>query len=122
MDKLLYLQCFVAGLLGVLCYMFFVKIPAFRKRSAAANKHFSPADYFKDDWLSIASSVLTVAVVVFCLNEFASFNDYILKYVRFFFVTVGYMGSSFLHSILSKTEKAITKTIDRKTDIADNKN
>ncbi len=118
---MLYLQCFAAGILGVLCYMFFVKIPAFRKRSLAANKGFKVSDYFADDWLSVASSVLTVIVVVFCLREFSSLNDYILKYVRFFFVTVGYMGSSFLHSILSKTEKAITKTIDIKSNIADGK-
>lgn len=117
----LYFQCFVAGLLGVLCYMFFVKIPAFRKRSLAANKEFSVGKYLKDDWITVVSSILTVAVGVFCLSELLTLNDYILKYIRFFFVAVGFMGSSLLHPLLSKTEKAITKTIDRKSNIADGK-
>ena len=109
------------GLLGLLFHIFAVKLPAQKRRATAANMPFKPADYFAEDWMAICASVLSVVIVAMLIDELSNFSEYVMKYVKFFFVAVGYMGSSFLQSVLSKTDKAINKVVDIKTNIADGK-
>lgn len=117
----IYLQCIIAGLAGLLFHIFCVKLPALKKRAKLANTNFKVVDYFIDDWLTICGSILTIGIVVFMLDEFAKIDARVMEYVKWFFLAVGYMGSSFLQSILSNTDNAINKVIDTKTDKADGK-
>ena len=119
--KEVYIHCVISGFLGIMFHIAAVKMPALKRRSKAANKPFEPLSVFKDDWLGIAASGLTVIITTYLLEEFAGFSPYIMQYVKFFFVAVGFMGSSFLLSVLSKADKAINKVIDRKSNIADDK-
>lgn len=117
----IHIQCIIAGILGVAFHVFIVKLPALKKRSHVANIPFHPAEYFKNDWLGIVGSLLSVVIFVFLLDEVAKFNNKVMDFVKFFFVFVGYAGSSLLQALLSNTNKYINKVVDRKTNIADNK-
>lgn len=116
----LYIQCLIAGLLGILIHVFGIKLPALKKRSDVANKKFSIQDYLADDWIGIGLSVITVLVAILLLDEIIGYKPALLKYIKYFFVFIGYTGSSLLLSALSKTDKAINAVVDKKTNIADN--
>lgn len=118
MNINLIIQCLVAGFLGIAVQVI-LKLIALRNRSAAANTPFRVADYFTDDWLTLLLSIVTVVIGVYVLDELIAYKPEVASYVKFFFIAVGYMGSSILHMILSVTEKKILKVIDVKTDIAD---
>lgn len=121
MTTILFLKCVLAGVLGIAFHIAAIKLPALKQRSEAANKPFSALDYFKDDWVTILGSVLTVAIFLLILDEVVHFNPIIMDYVKFFFAFVGFVGSSILQKAFSKTEKKILQVIDVKTNIADNK-
>lgn len=116
----LIIQCLIAGLLGV-AFQIVVKLIALKKRSKAANHDFNIIQYFKDDWLVYVSALLTVFIATYLLDELTRLHPEIVNYVKFFFVFVGYTGSSILHVLLGSTEKKILNVIDRKTNIADGK-
>jgi hypothetical protein len=114
-----YLQCLIGGSLGLLFYVFVVKLPAFKKRAKAANISFNPLSYFKDDWDTLIGSFLSILIVLFVFQELVGIDARIVKVARILFVAVGYSNTSIVHKWLSKTEKAINTVIDTKTNIAD---
>lgn len=121
MDAKLYLLCTLMGLLGIAFHVFAIKAPSVKKRAEIANLKFNLNDYLKDDILAILSSVITVIIAVFCLDEIIGYNPSFIRYVKFGFVFVGYTGSSLLISILGKFDKKTNLIVDEKTDIADGK-
>lgn len=120
MTPQIFFNCFIAGFFGVVFHLL-IKYRALTKRAKAANMRFTFKEYFIEDWVSIILSFLSVAIVLWVLDEILNFNAAILNYVKIFFVVIGYAGSSIVQSFLSKSEKMIMKTIDKKTDIADGK-
>jgi hypothetical protein len=118
-TNVLYLQCFIAGILGILFHVFAIKLPATQSRAKAANIPFSLKDYLSEDWIALGASVLTVLIAVFALDEVIGYKPAILKYVKYFFVFIGFTGSSILIAVLGKAGKAINNIVDIKTDIAD---
>jgi len=118
---IIYLDCFIGGVIGILCHVLLLKLPAMKKRAENANTDFKVSEYLKNDWLTIAGSFITVFVAIFVLDELLAMKPSVAKWVKFFFVFVGYTGSSILQGIFSKTETQIQKVIDVKTNIADNK-
>lgn len=117
----LYLQCFVAGLLGILFHVFVVKLPSVKARAKAANVEFSIKSYFQDDWVALGAALITVLIAVFALDELLGYRPNVLKYIKYLFFFVGFTGSSLLIALLGKTTKAINDIVDVKTDIADGK-
>lgn len=115
----IHIQCLIAGLLGIIFHQL-MKVSSLRKRSIAANRPFSVSEYLKDDILSIASSVLTLVIAIFVLDELVKFKPTIMEYIKFFFASIGYMGSSVLQIVFSNTEKKILAIVDEKTNKADN--
>jgi len=121
MEAKLYISCFVGGLLGILFHIFVLKLPAVRSRAKAANVPFKISDYFRDDYLAIISSVLTVVILVWLLDEIIGYNPSFMRWIKFFFIFVGYTGSSVLVGLLGKFDKEVQKVVDYKTDKADGK-
>lgn len=119
MDLRLYLLCALIGLLGVAFHIFAVKAPGARDLAAKANVPFSLIDYLKQDQLAIISSILTVVILVFLLDEIIGYNPAFIRYVKFGFVFVGYSGSSVLIALMGKFSKGLAGTIDAKTNELD---
>lgn len=116
----IFIDCFIGGVIGILCHVFLLKLPALKKRAEKANAYFSISGYFKNDWLTLVGSLLTVVVAIFVLDELLAFRPSIEKWLKFSFVFIGYTGSSILQGIFSKTDSKIQQIVDTKTNKADN--
>ena len=112
---------FLGGALGVLLQILF-KIQNLKKQSAIANHSFSVKDYFKDDFISIISSFVAVGIAVYVIDELLAAKPSLSEYIKWFFIFVGYTGSSLIQSVLSATSKKINAIIDLKTNLADGVN
>lgn len=115
----LYINCVIGGILGMLFHLFAVKLPAVKKRATAANLKFNIKDYFKDDYLALISNVLMLVILVWALDEIVGYNPSFIRGAKFFFIFVGYTGSSFLIDKFGKYDKTTNKIVDEKTNIAD---
>ena len=116
-----YVWCFLAGLLGILFYIFAIKIPSVRQRSKVANMPFKISEYLQDDLAPIMTSVLTVLILLVVLDELVAFKPVVVPYLKAGFVFVGYTGSSVLVALLGKATAKINEIVDVKTDKADGK-
>lgn len=96
-----------------------VKIPSVKARAKAANIPYTLKGYLKDDSAAIMASILTVIIGVYVLDELLGYRPSILKYLKFFFIAVGFMGSSVLIALLGKATKAINSVVDAKTNELD---
>lgn len=121
MTLQLYATCFVIGLLGIAFHVFVIKLPSVKERSRVANKSFSVKEYFKDDWIALASSLVTLCALILAMDEILRYKPAIIDYVKALFFFVGYTGSSILQAALSQADKKINSLVDRKTDVADGK-
>jgi len=115
----LYVQCFIAGCLGIIFHLLAVKMPSVETRAKAANLEFSTLGYLKDDWKAIAASFMTVLIAVFALDELVGYKPEILSWMKWFFIAIGFMGSSLLIALLGKASKAINSVVDIKTNELD---
>jgi len=116
-----YLDLFIGGIFGILAYVFILKLPKVKKRAETANLRFSIKQYLLDDWLSIVGSFITVLLAIFIFDEIGGAYPSIVKWAKFFFIFVGYTGSSLLIGAFSVADKKIQSAVDYKTNIADNK-
>jgi hypothetical protein len=121
MNTETYVWCFLAGLLGLLFYLFAVKIPGVKTAAKVANMPFSYGQYFQDDLAAIMASLFTVLILLVVLDEAVALKPVILPYLKAGFVFVGYTGSSLLVKIMGKAQGKINDVVDEKTDIADKK-
>jgi hypothetical protein len=118
-NPTLYLMCFVAGVIGILAHLIFLKLPAVKQRALAANLPFSLKAYLREDCLAIIASFLTVVICVFVLDELIGYNPSLLRFIKFLFVFVGYTGSSILVGVFGKFDAAVQNIVDRKTNELD---
>lgn len=114
-TKLIY---FLAGSLGMLLQIC-MKIAKLKSESKAANHTFVFKDYFRNDWPAILGSLVSVAIAVVCIDELLAAKPGIENYIKWFFVFVGFTGSSIIQSVLSVTSRKIQAIVDLKTNIAD---
>lgn len=112
----LYVQVFIACLLGLLFHLLAVKIPSVKERARVANMKFSLLEYLKDDSLAIAASVVGILAYTYSLNEIIGYKPEIVGVIKFISIAVGFMGSSLFIAILGKASKAINAVVDVKTD------
>lgn len=114
-----YILYFVAALLGMLLHIFAVKIPGVVKSAKAANLKFSYSTYFMDDSAAIIASFICLFIYLMVLGELVAYQPYVLKFIIFLSVTVGFMGSSLWLSLIGRAQAKINSTIDIKTNLAD---
>lgn len=113
------LTYFIMGSLGVLLQIFAVKVPTLAARFKTANRAFSFIEYLKGDWYTIIASFVTVGIVTFGIDEILDAKPELEKYIKWFFLFVGYTGSSIIQNLLSVANRKIMAIIDVKTNIAD---
>lgn len=113
------IEYLLAGLLGVVFHTL-TKMASLKKDFETANERFSAKKYFERDWIAIAMSIVAVVIAAYCVDELLQYKPAIAQWIKFFFVTVGVMGSWALQSALGKSKKFIRNIVDEKTNIADN--
>lgn len=118
MDLKLYATCFVVALVGM-ALQTVLKLKSLQDKARAGNIKFSPWIYFKNDWLSITASVLTIILFLICLDNVLHWKPAIVDYVKIGFAFVGYVGSDIASRLFSVVNKKINSIIDLKTDKAD---
>lgn len=118
MTFALYVQCFLVALCGMLLQAL-LKIKSIQDKASNAKLQFKAKEYILEDWVSHSASLVTVIIVIFCVDEFAHFSAYVMQYIKFLFAFVGYTGSDIMSRLFSVVNKRINKAIDYKTTIAD---
>lgn len=119
MTLRLYLLSVLMFLLGQALHLFWIKIPAVKKRANAANHKFSWAEYWREDWHLIIGTNVFGIMLIAGLDQLLNWKPAILEYVKWFFGGVGVFASTVILGKLSQYEKMLTKVIDIKTNIAD---
>ena len=114
-----YLWCFLAGVLGTLIHLFAVKIPAVKKSAVAANIKFTYSGLFEDELAAILANLFSILAVLLVLDEVLKFKPELLSWLKIFFLTFGFMGSSLMVAWLGKAADKINSVVDVKTNIAD---
>lgn len=117
MSFKLYAACFAIALIGQLLFNV-LKIKGIQDKAAGSKIQFSVADYFKKDWLSILASILTVILVLMCLDSLLKWKPEIVDYIKPIFAFVGYTGSDIASRIFGVMNKRINEAIQYKSDIA----
>jgi hypothetical protein len=117
----IFIDLLLAGLLGMLIYIFLVKIPAIQQRAEKANTEVSFGTFFGKDYPSLIGSFLVVIVYIFVVDEIQTYSETLATFKKLLGVFIGYCGSSVLLRAFGRTEKLLLKVIDRKTDLADGK-
>lgn len=104
----------IAGLLGVILHELF-KIIQLKKRAKDYSVPFNVIDHFKEDGWSTLVSVVVVFAAVFGIDEILNIKPEIQKYIKLFFIAVGYMGAELAYMILNVTEKKMLRIVNEKT-------
>jgi len=118
MDLLLYFKCFAVALIGC-SLQAALKIKSIQDKARKANIEFKPLNYFKDDWVSLTASMLTVVLFLFFVDAGLNWKPAIINYILVIFAFVGYTGSDIASRLFSVVNTRINAAIDYKTTIAD---
>ena len=114
----LYLECFAVGLVGMALHTS-LKMKSLQDKARKANVEFKLGDYFKYDWLSVTSSVLTIILFLFFLKYGVKRWPQFIDAFTIFFSFIGYTGSDVASRLFSVVNKRINTAIDYKTTAAD---
>jgi len=118
MTHELYTQCVIACLIGNVLHVCF-KILSLWRNHKKANLEFSFGSYFRDDKIPLMVDFLASFAVVYIIDEWLSFNEFIIGKIKSIFVFVGFTGSYVIMLLMSVSEKKFRAAIDHKTNIAD---
>ena len=118
MTHELYTQCVIACLIGNVLHVCF-KILSLWRNHKKANLEFSFASYFRDDKIPLMVDFLASFAVVYIIDEWLSFNEFIIGKIKSIFIFVGFTGSYVIMLLMSVSEKKFRAAIDHKTNIAD---
>jgi hypothetical protein len=118
MDITMYSKLFAVALIGW-AIQTLLKMRALQIKARAANVSFTPVDYFKEDYLSILISWLTIVMFLFFVDEALGWQPFIVNYLQILFAFVGYTSSDAASRLFSVVNKRINHVIDTKTTQAD---
>ncbi|MEK9157692.1 MAG: hypothetical protein AAB638_00730 [Patescibacteria group bacterium] len=118
MSLILYLQCFAVAFLGMVLQTT-LKLRSIQQKAKVANLPFSALGYFKEDWLSVTSSLITIVLFLFFMDEIVGINKNVIDYLKIGFGFVGYTGSDIASRLFGLASKRINNIIDYKTNVAD---
>lgn len=117
----LYITCFSVALIGM-ALQTVLKMKSLQDKARAANIAFNPGQYFRQDWLSITASILTIILFLAFLDNILKWKPAVVDYVKIGFAFVGYTGSDIASRLFGVVNKKINSVIDVKTNIADGVN
>jgi hypothetical protein len=127
---ILYIKCFVVALLGHSLQTIF-KIKSIREKARLANVAFSPVDYFKQDWLTLLSALVTTCMCLFFIDAKKVLSSAfemnvggiitigMVQIVMILFSLIGYTGSDIASRLFSVVNRKVNQIIDIKTTDAD---
>lgn len=118
MTYQLYLQLFAVALVGMALHTV-LKMKSLHDKARLANVEFKISQYFKNDWLSITASLLTIIMFLFFIDSIVKWQPKAANYLRIGFAFVGYTGSDIASRLFSVVNKKINTAIDYKTTVAD---
>ncbi len=118
MDLILYIKCFLVAVIGFAIFTG-LKMKSMQDKARSGNIQFSAKDYFKDDWISICVSLLTIIMFLLFIDEILNLKPAMINYVLMGFAFVGYTSSDIASRLFSVANKRLNKAIDEKTTIAD---
>lgn len=116
----LYITCFCVALVGM-ALQTVLKMKSLQDKAKAANLTFKPITYFREDWLSITASILTIILFLLFLDNILKWHPAVVNYIKIGFAFVGYTGSDIASRLFSVVNRKINDVIDVKTNIADAK-
>jgi hypothetical protein len=114
----LYLICFAVAMVGMALHTT-LKLKSLQDKARQANVEFKVWQYFKNDWLSISASVLTVVMFLFFVDNILTWKPAVADYLKIGFGFIGYTGSDIASRIFGVVNKKINLAIDHKTTVAD---
>lgn len=114
----LYAKCFAVALIGC-ALQAVLKIKSIQDKARIANVEFRAATYFKEDWLSLLASLLTIILFLFFIGDILNWKPSVINYALIGFAFVGYTGSDIASRFFSVVNKRINAAIDYKTTEAD---
>jgi len=115
----IYVQCFIACLIGNIAHIAF-KMYSLSQDYKKANMEFSSRQYMKDDKYALIADAICSLVLVYIVDEWVD-NEYIIGKIKTGFILIGFTGSYVLMYFASAAKKKFRKVVDEKTDIADEK-
>lgn len=118
MTAQLYITCFVVALLGM-GLQTALKMKSLQERARVANIEFKFSYYFKQDWLSISASIITIVMFMFFITDILNWKPQTIDYLKIGFAFVGYTGSDIASRLFGVVNKRINNVIDVKTNVSD---
>jgi hypothetical protein len=118
MTLTMYLTCFAVALVGMALHTA-LKLKSLQDKARLANVEFKVWTYFKNDWLSVTASILTVVMFLFFVDNILKWKPEAQGYLKIGFGFIGYTGSDIASRIFGVVNKKINTAIDYKTTIAD---
>lgn len=114
----LYLVCFVVALVGMALHTA-LKMKGLQDKARLANVEFKAGSYFKQDWLSLTASFLTIILFLLFIDNILKWKPAVIDFVKIAMAFVGYTGSDIASRIFGVVNKKINIAIDHKTTVAD---
>ena len=121
MTTEIYIHCVIASMVGVLFHVA-IKIKSLWDDHKKANLQFSIRQYFADDWIALIVDTFAALILVYLIDEWFDLDARLLSKIKSLFFFVGFTGSYILLQILSVAKKNFRKSVDWKTNIADEQN
>lgn len=118
MTLTMYITCFAVALVGMALHTA-LKLKSLQDKARLANVEFKVVQYFKNDWLSITASTLTVIMFLFFIDNLLKWKPQAADYLKVGFAFVGYTGSDIASRLFGVVNKKINTAIDYKTTMAD---
>lgn len=114
----MYLTCSAVALVGMALNTA-LKLKSLQDKARLANVEFNIAKYFRNDWLSITASVLTVIMFLLFVDNILKWKPQAADYLKIGFGFIGYTGNDIASRLFGVVNKKINSAIDYKTTIAD---
>jgi predicted tellurium resistance membrane protein TerC len=111
----IHIQAGLIALLGMALQVT-LKIYSLKQKATNANIQLTVAEYFRQDWLMLLASVLTIGIFLFLVDDIIGLYSRAVNYVKFLFAFVGYTGSDIILRLFSVANKKINSLIDAQTD------
>ena len=118
MTHQLYIQCVIACLIGNVLHIAF-KILYLRKSHKELNLQFSIGKYFKDDAWPLIVDFLASFAIVYIIDEWLEFNEFIIGKIKSIFIFIGFTGSYVLLLFMSVAEKKFREAAGHKAKQSD---
>lgn len=119
MNQELFIQCFVACLIGNAIHISF-KAYSLSQDYQKANIKFTFGQFLANDKWALLADLVGSLGLVYLADEWLN-NEYVMGKIKTAFVFIGFTGSYVIMYFASASKKKFQKIIDEKTDIADGK-